>query len=371
MKKQKPDWVPENAGEEFATNVVPGIESNTQYSKATVKKKHLQINDFINGIKSGNRTILAKAITLIESNSTKHFSTAQMILQNLLSLTGKSMRIGITGSPGAGKSTFIDSFGTSLCKKGKKVAVLAVDPSSSKSRGSILGDKTRMEELSRQENAFIRPSPSGGALGGVARKTRETILLCEAAGFDVILIETVGVGQSEIAVRSMVDFFMLLLLPGAGDELQGIKKGSVELADALVINKADSGNEQRAESTRQSYELAIHYILPATENWQTPVLSCSSIENKGIGNIWDTIQEFAEVTKRSGYFYDRRKSQQLEWLHSMIDEEIKQLFYSDQDISKNLKITEEKISNGETPPTQAVKDLLEMYIDKFSKPEDV
>jgi LAO/AO transport system kinase len=361
MKRSKPEWTPENAGEEFATNVIPGVNNTETKKKELVKKKSLEVDDHIEGIKSGNTAILAKAITLIESNSPKHFKTAQNILQKLLPYTGNSIRVGITGSPGAGKSTFIDALGTYLCEIGKKVAVLAVDPSSSRSRGSILGDKTRMEELSRQKNAFIRPSPSGGALGGVARKTRETVLLCEAAGFDIILIETVGVGQSEIAVRSMVDFFLLLLLPGAGDDLQGIKKGSVELADALVVNKADGGNEQRAESTRLSYEQAIHFILPATEGWQTPVYSCSSIENKGIEKIWDAINEFSETMKTTKQFFDRRKQQQLEWVHSMIAEEIKNMFYTNPIIADNIETIEKNISSGNITPTQAVQDLLQMF----------
>lgn len=361
MSKKRPEWAPENAGEEFASQVMPGVENNESINKTPIKKWNPEIDDFVSGIIDGNRTILAKAITLIESNSPKHLQTAQEILRKLLPETGKSIRIGITGSPGAGKSTFIDTLGSNLCDQGKKVAVLAVDPSSSKSRGSILGDKTRMEDLSRKENAFIRPSPSGGALGGVARKTRETILLCEAAGFDVILIETVGVGQSEIAVRSMVDFFLLLLLPGAGDDLQGIKKGSVELADALVINKADSGNEKRAESTRQSYEMAIHYILPATEGWETKVFSCSSTTNQGVDNIWNAIIQFTEQTKKSGFFQKRRNQQQLEWLHSMIEEEIKDLFYSNPIIKKNLAEIEEELSQGKTTPTQAVQNLIEKF----------
>ncbi len=361
MKTSKPEWAPENAGNEFATNVIPGVSDTQASRKILVKKKQLEINDYVSAIKSGNRTILAKAITLIESNSPKHLKTAQKILQKLLPDTGNSIRVGITGSPGAGKSTFIDALGTHLCDINKNVAVLAVDPSSSRSRGSILGDKTRMEELSRRENAFIRPSPSGGALGGVARKTRETVLLCEAAGFDVVLIETVGVGQSEIAVRSMVDFFLLLLLPGAGDDLQGIKKGSVELADALVVNKSDSGNEPRAESTRLSYEQAIHYILPATEGWQTSVFSCSSIENKGIRKIWNAIEEFAMETKRSGLFNDRRKKQQIEWVHTMIAEEIKNIFYTHPDISDILPKIENDVNTNKITPTQAVQDLLDIF----------
>ena len=326
-----------------------------------MNNKILDIDDYINGVLEGNTSILAKAITLIESNSKKHYKIAQDILHKLLPKTGKSIRIGITGSPGAGKSTFIDAIGSFLSTESFKVAVLAVDPSSTISHGSILGDKTRMEELSRMNNVFIRPSPSGGALGGVTRKTRETILLCEAAGFDVILIETVGVGQSEIAVRSMVDFFLLLLLPGAGDDLQGIKKGSVELADALVVNKSDSGNEHRAESTRLSYEQAIHYILPATEGWNTKVFACSSVEKTGINKIWESIKEFDKQTKSSGCFYDRRNKQAVEWFNSMIESELMSMFYTNPIISKSLETIEKKILDKKITPTHAVNELLDIY----------
>jgi LAO/AO transport system kinase len=318
----------------------------------------LNTEDFIKGVKSDDRSILARAITLIESNSQKHIKQSQEVLEAILPVTGNSVRIGITGSTGVGKSTFIESFGSYLCEKGLKVAVLAIDPSSSKSKGSILGDKTRMERLSGYANSFIRPSPSGGTLGGVARKTRETVLLCEAAGFDVIIIETIGVGQSEITVRSMVDFYMLLLLPGGGDELQGLKKGVVELADMLVINKADGNNLQRAKITQHAYAEALHYLQPATENWSTPVLLSSAIEDMGIDEIWDKIKNFIEITKGTGIFKSRRDEQLLEWVYSMIEENLKNNFYNNAKVREIKDGIDKKILEGKMTPANAVNKLM-------------
>ena len=269
---------------------------------------------------------LSRAITLIESNSPKHFQKAQRVLQRLLPRTGKALRIGFTGVPGAGKSTMIESFGNMLCDMGHRVAVLAVDPTSSVTKGSILGDKTRMGTLSRRPEAFIRPSPAGGTLGGVARKSRETMLMCEAAGYDVIIIETVGVGQSETTVRSMVDFFLLVVLTGAGDDLQGIKKGIMELADAIVINKADGDNLIKAKITRGEYERMIEYIRPATEGWPTHAYLASALEKTGLKELWEVIQIFHKRTTESGVFKRRRDSQLLDWMHSMIDEHLHNLF---------------------------------------------
>jgi len=246
--------------------------------------------------------LLARAITLIESNSPKHMELAQAVLQRILPYSGNSIRVGITGVPGAGKSTFIEAVGCSLCQKGHKLAVLAVDPSSSITRGSILGDKTRMENLSREKNAFIRPSPSGGTLGGVTRKSRETLLLCEAAGYDIILVETVGVGQSEITVRSMVDFFLLVVLTGAGDELQGMKKGVMEIADAILVNKADGDNKQKAEMVKVDYDRMLHYLRPATEGWQTKAYTCSAITGAGIPELWQVIHTFREKMMENHVF---------------------------------------------------------------------
>jgi LAO/AO transport system kinase len=361
-KTIKPEWQPENAGKEFASYVMPGVEINQEEKKIVKPKKiKLEVDDYINGVLSQNLTILSKTITLIESNSDEHIKKAQEVLKRLLPHTGKSIRIGITGSPGAGKSTFIESFGTYLCKQGLKVAVLAIDPSSIITKGSILGDKTRMEKLSREPNAFIRPSPSGGALGGVTRKTRETILVCEAAGYHVILIETVGVGQSEVTVRSMVDFFMLLLIPGSGDELQGIKKGVVELADLLVINKADGNYIERANVTRHQYSMALNMLQPATEGWKTTALTASALTGKGIPEIWTEINRFVDVTKRLGVFDKRRKSQTLEWIYSIIEEELRKRFFEHPDIAKSLAKVEKDVLEGNLTPTSAVRYLLDLF----------
>ncbi len=313
---------------------------------------------FVSGIEEGNKSILARAITLIESNAPAHRQLAQLVLQQLLPRTGHSIRIGITGVPGVGKSTFIEAFGTHLCDLGKKVAVLAVDPSSTISRGSILGDKTRMEKLSRNPSAFIRPSPSGGTLGGLNRKSRETLLLCEAFGFDVVLVETVGVGQSETTVRSMVDFFLLLLLAGAGDELQGIKKGIVELADGIAVNKADGDNKIRAEASRLEYQHAVHYLHPATRGWTTQVRCCSAYAGDGIADLWKMTRDFSAATTVCGSWQQRRQQQVLAWLHSQVEDLVVQRFYHSAAVKEILPGLEQKVLNSEIPVTQAVEQLL-------------
>jgi LAO/AO transport system kinase len=359
----KPEWTPENAGIEFASKVLHGVsEINDDLSNQNKKRrKDTSTDEFVKGVLSGNITILSKAITLVESNSHHHIEKIQEVIQNILPNTGNSVRIGITGPPGAGKSTFIEALGMFLCNNHKKVAVLAIDPSSSVSKGSILGDKTRMEMLSRQDNAFIRPSPSSGTLGGVARKTRETVLLCEAAGFDVILIETIGVGQSEITVRSMVDFFMLLLLPGSGDSLQGIKKGVVELADLLVVNKADDSNKQLAMVTKSAYSSALRLLTPATAGWIPKVMTCSSLKNEGVIEIWSCINDFVINTKSSFVFDNRRKQQVIEWIYSLVDEGIKSRFYDNLNIFDKRKEMEKKVLSGLITPTFAVNQLLKLY----------
>ncbi len=359
----KPDWVPENAGKEFATSVVKGVNPKDikKTGSPAKSRKHLEIGDYVKGIAENDRVILARAITLIESNSASHNETAQKVLKEILPVTGKSLRIGITGVPGAGKSTLIETLGLYLISKGHKVAVLAIDPSSTVTKGSILGDKTRMEKLAREENCFIRPSPSGGTLGGVARKTRETMLVCEAAGYDVILIETVGVGQSEITVRSMVDFFLLLMIAGAGDELQGIKKGVIELADALLINKADGDNKARALLAKTDFSMALHYIQPATRGWRTEAHICSAANGEGVREIWDVVEKFRDVTKDNGVFSERRKNQTLEWMNRMIEEKLLSEFYDNNSLGRELEKTSSKVLNGEILPPAAADHMIELY----------
>jgi LAO/AO transport system kinase len=283
------------------------------------------------------------------------------VIKEILPHTGKSTRVGITGVPGAGKSTFIDVLGSRLCEAGPKVAVLAVDPSSSVTKGSILGDKTRMERLSRHRNAFIRPSPSGGTLGGVTRKSRETMLLCEAAGYDVILVETVGVGQSEAAVRSMVDFFLLMVITGAGDELQGIKKGVMELADAILINKADGNNALKANTTRAEYDRILHFLRPATEGWETKAHTCSATVGIGIDEIWCVVENFMKTVKASGVFAERRKQQTLSWVYTMVEDYIKQKFYGCEAVAKERRSVESRVTGGALSATEAASELIGLY----------
>ena len=369
----KPEWAPEEDDGKFACGVMSGIDGitdttvgnlNPALKDGTMKPKSkmiLSADDFIKGVASGDRGILSRAITLIESNNPRHFSKAQRVLQGLLPKTGKALRVGITGVPGAGKSTTIEAFGNILCDMGHRVAVLAVDPTSSVTKGSILGDKTRMGTLSRRPEAFIRPSPAGGTLGGVARKSRETMLLCEAAGYDVILVETVGVGQSETTVRSMVDFFMLIVLTGAGDELQGIKKGIMELADAIVVNKADGDNYLKAKVARGEYERMIEYIRPATEGWRTHAYLASAVTKAGLKELWDVIRAFSKVTHDSGVFQRRRDSQLLDWVHSMIDEHLHNLFFDDPVVLGRMPEIKDAVLGGTISPTQAVAELIHIF----------
>lgn len=328
------------------------------YKKETLSPS---IEELYEGVLNGDRTLLARAITLIESNASNHFVKAQTLLQKLLPHAENSLRIGITGVPGAGKSTFIEAFGSYLCDLGLKVAVLAVDPSSSISGGSILGDKTRMENLSRNPRAFIRPSPSSGKLGGVHRKTRETIALCEAAKFDVILVETVGVGQSEVIVREMVDFFMLLVLTGAGDELQGMKKGIMELADAIIVNKADGKNKEAALKTKAEYNRILHFLQPATKGWTTRAYTCSSLHHDGIEDVWKIITTFAKNTKQSGVFAEKRKLQTKEWIHALIVDRLQADFFSHSIVKELLPQYENEVIAGRQTVSAAVELLFQQY----------
>lgn len=312
---------------------------------------------YVSGVISGDRRALSKTITLIESSHPEHRRIAGTVIDRLLPNSGNAVRLGITGVPGVGKSTFIESLGLHLVQENLNIAVLAVDPSSRRSGGSILGDKTRMEKLSVEPRAFIRPSPSGGTLGGVASKTREAMIVCEAAGFDVILVETVGVGQSETAVASMVDFFLVLMLAGAGDELQGIKKGIMELADAVVINKADGDNKKKAELSRTDYETALHYFSSQDSVWSPVVRTCSAIEGTGISEIWETVLEHKRQLIKSGTLEAKRKHQVLSWMWEMIDEELKTRFYEHPEIKVGLPLLRVEVENGTTSPGSAVRKL--------------
>lgn len=333
------------------------INPNFKNKKTSVKSKQ----DYIDGITSGDRTILSQTITLIESTRAEYRKLGEEILEDCLEDTGNSIRIGITGVPGVGKSTFIESLGKKLLENDKKLAVLTVDPSSSRSKGSILGDKTRMPALSAHKNAYVRPSPTGGTLGGVARKTRETILLCEAAGFDTIFVETVGVGQSETTVQSMVDFFLLLMLAGAGDELQGIKRGIMEMADMIAINKADEKNIEKANQARQEYKNALS-LFPAHESgWEPPVVTCSALEGKGLKELWTEIQKYFTLTKENGYFESNRKEQSVYWMNEAIQDQLKETFFQHPKVKKELPVLEKKVATGSISSFKAASELLKLF----------
>jgi LAO/AO transport system kinase len=338
----------------------PSINPNLQ----RIKRRSLTAAEYVSGITNGNRTILGQAITLIESNLPAHTEKTQEIIEQCLPLSGKSIRIGITGVPGVGKSYFIESMGMYLTSNKHNLAVLAIDPSSERSKGSILGDKTRMENLSNQPGAFIRPSPSAGSLGGVARKTRESILLCEAAGFDVIFVETVGVGQSEVAVHSMVDFFLLLMLAGAGDELQGIKRGIMEMADMIAITKADGSNEENAKRAAAEYISALH-LFPANESGWTPqVLTCSAIQNKGMKDLWRKIVEYRNFTEKSGYFMERRKKQSIYWMNETIKESLQSRFNGNKEIQQKLEQLRKDVLADKTSSFAAAQQIINYYFGK-------
>ncbi|HEX3035787.1 MAG TPA: methylmalonyl Co-A mutase-associated GTPase MeaB [Thermodesulfobacteriota bacterium] len=325
------------------------------------RRKQLPLDEYVDGILQGNRVILSQAITLVESALPEHGELAQEIIEKCLPHTGNSVRLGITGIPGVGKSTFIESFGTYLTQKeNRKVTVLAIDPTSQRTKGSILGDKTRMEKLSSDPNAFIRPSPSSGSLGGVAQKTREAILLCEAAGFNTIIVETIGVGQSETAVHSMVDFFLLLMLPGVGDEIQGIKRGIIEMADAIAITKADADKE-KAEHTKKEFQNILHFYPPTAPGWTPEVVTCSSLTNEGIGDIWQIVLKYHNMMKNKSYLAKKRQEQARNWMHETIKQSLERNFYSNEKIKRVLDDIENDIIQGKISSSTAVKKLLDIY----------
>jgi LAO/AO transport system kinase len=349
-----------------ALTVNPGIAQPPMVSSEALQRflnrsrNVLCLDDYVNGILQGSRTILSKAITLVESALPEHEQTAQNIIERCLP-HGRSLRVGITGVPGAGKSTFIEAIGSYLTAKGHKLAVLAIDPSSERSKGSILGDKTRMEQLSADANAFIRPSPSSGSLGGVARKTRETIFLCEAAGFDIIFIETVGVGQSETAVHSMTDFFLLLQISGAGDELQGIKRGIMEMADLIAVNKADGSNTEKAQLAKAQYQNALRLFPKPISGWEPQATTCSSITKDGIENIWETILQYEKLTRENGYFENRRAHQSQYWMNETIRNSLISRFYAHPAIKQSLPLYEKKVLSDQMSSFAAARALLNEY----------
>jgi LAO/AO transport system kinase len=317
----------------------------------------IEIERLAEAIRAGDRTVLSRAITLIESKRADHRGAAAALTQTLLRGTGKAVRVGITGSPGVGKSTLIDALGSMLTGQGRKVAVLAVDPSSRRTGGSILADKTRMARLANDANAFIRPSPASGTLGGVAAKTRETMLLCEAAGYDVVLVETVGVGQSEVAVADMTDFFLVLVLPGAGDELQALKKGVIELADMIAINKADGDNLARAKAAAAEYKAALHILTPASPNWSPPVITCSALNGNGIADLWSNVLNHREKLTASGELATRRGEQQVKWMWTMLEERLFAPLRSGRTVKAELPKIEAEVSAGRLAPAAAVEKI--------------
>jgi LAO/AO transport system kinase len=354
-------------------SVTPGIDHPPSIDPAQAarfrrrKKPALTVAQYVDGILRGDRAILGQAITLVESLRPRDEAMAQEIIEQCLEHAGDTLRVGITGIPGAGKSTFIEALGTYLTReRGQKVAVLAVDPSSEFSGGSILGDKTRMETLASDERAFIRPSPSRGSLGGVARRTRETMILCEAAGYRIVLVETVGVGQSETAVYSMVDFFLLLMIAGAGDELQGVKRGIVEMTDLIAMNKADGANRVRAEAARREYESALRLLPPSASGWAPRVVTCSAIAREGIAEIWQVVEDHHAQMRGSGWFQARRRDQLGAWLQAMIDQGLRERFAAHREVRSHYQEFATAVANGRMTSFRAAQRLLEIYHRKDS-----
>ncbi|MDY0109695.1 MAG: methylmalonyl Co-A mutase-associated GTPase MeaB [Candidatus Krumholzibacteria bacterium] len=349
--------------ERSALNVVPGVERADSVFRidAAGRRRSLTTAEYVAGVLAQDRTLLARAITLVESNAPAHFEQAQEVVQALLSHRGQAVRVGITGVPGAGKSTMIEALGVRLLDRGLRVAVTAVDPSSTVTGGSVLGDKTRMQKLANDPRAFVRPSPSGGTLGGVTRKTRETIVLLEAAGYDVVLVETMGVGQAETVVREMVDFFLLVLIAGGGDELQGIKKGVIELADAIVINKADGENRQAAALARAEYAQALHYLRPATQGWQTRAFTASALAGEGIDELWRVIETFMARARQSGALAARRRGQERQWLRQLVRDQLEQRFLNHAGVGALLPELERAVADGDVSAVAAARRLLAAF----------
>lgn len=361
-----------NQNNDSSLSVNEGVEQNKSINTEGLdqfknRRTTFSLDEYVEGIKKGDRTILSRAITLIESTKNEHRELAQDIIEQCLPDTGNSIRIGITGVPGVGKSTFIEALGNHILDKGKKLAVLAIDPSSTRTKGSILGDKTRMETLANKDNAFIRPSPTAGSLGGVARKTRETIYLCEAAGYDTIFIETVGVGQSETAVHSMVDFFLLLMLAGAGDELQGIKRGIMEMADTIAINKTDDTKPKTVQQAVREYRNALHLYPEMKSGWNPKVTTCSALTGDGISEIWEIIREYIELTKSNGYFDDKRNRQAKHWMYDSITNQLTEHFYDNEAVKKQQEKIEQQVLNGKLSSFKAAQKLLNLYFNSIQK----
>lgn len=356
----RPDWVPADAGKGFATWLIEGVRPSgaAVAARPLARRRELTVEDYVAGVRARDPMVLGRAITLVESRAPARRAVAEAVLKKLIPHAGGAWRIGLTGIPGAGKSTFIEALGCNLIARGLRVAVLAVDPSSSVHGGSILGDKVRMEKLSVRPEAFIRPSPAGGTLGGVAAKTREAMIVCEAAGFDVLIVETVGVGQSEVTVRSMVDLFLVLMIAGAGDEVQGMKKGVIELADAVVINKADGDNRPRCVRAQAEMKRVMHYLQTTMPGWTPPVLLASALKGDGLDDVWGAAQDYFRVGRATGEVMRRRRRQEVAWLHTLVEEGLRAEFFARPGVRERLTRLELAVAEGRVPALAAARELL-------------